>query len=157
MTIIYNDTIGLAYLATVYTRHVEGINVAFVEACTLAAKLIKCGVKVYSPIVNTHCISMHGGIDPLDHGIWLPFDRMMMNAADVLIVAHMQGWEESYGIGEEIKFFEAAGKPIFDLDPATLLMTRRKSSGIPNLEELRDILTRDKPKSVERGKGGFWS
>jgi hypothetical protein len=157
MTVTRPETVGLAYLATVYTRHEAGINVAFVEACTLAAKLIKCGVKCYSPIVNTHCVAMHGGLDPLDYSIWLRFDQAMMNAADVLIVAHMEGWQESFGIGEEIKFFEAAAKPIFDLDPSTLLMTRRKTSGIPRLEELRSILNRDKPKSVERGKGGFWS
>lgn len=142
--------LGLAYLATPYSRYKGGIAPAFVDACKLAAKLMTCRVKVCSPIVHCHSIAMHGAINPLDHAIWLPFDMAMMSAADTLIVAHMEGWDESFGIGEEIKFFEAAGKPIFDLDPATLLMTRRETSGMPRLTELRSILTREKPAPARR-------
>lgn len=142
------EDLGLAYLAAPYSRYVGGIAPAFVDACKLTAKLMTCGVKVYSPIVHCHSIAMHGAINPLDHNIWLPFDMAMMTAADTLIVARMAGWESSFGIGEEIKFFKAAGKPIYDLDPATLLMTRRKASGVPRLEELRSILTRS-PKESE--------
>ena len=83
-------------------------------------------MNVYSPIAHTHPLALYGNLDPLDHLIWLPFDQAMMNAADVLLIAHMQGWQESYGIAHEIEYFETAGKPIFDLDPKTLVMTKRK-------------------------------
>ena len=115
-----------AYLATPYTKYKPGIEQAFIDAAKLAAMLIRAGMKVYSPITHCHAIAVHGNLDPLDHSIWLPLDEAMMNACSVLIVAHMEGWQESYGVAEEIKFFEAAGKPIFDLDPKTLVMTRRK-------------------------------
>lgn len=108
------------YLATPYTKYPQGIEQAFIDASKLAARLIQSGLSVYSPIAHTHPIAIHGGIDPLDHKIWLPFDNAMMKAATFLLVAHMPGWEESYGIGEEIKFFKAMGKPIYDLDPETL-------------------------------------
>ncbi len=111
---------ALAYLATPYSKYKPGIEQAFIDAAKLAALLMRAGVNVYSPITHTH------PIDPFDHAIWMPFDEAMMTAADVLLVAHMQGWQESFGIAHEIKFFEDAGKPIFDLDPQTLVMTKRK-------------------------------
>lgn len=116
---------GLAYLATPYTKHPRGIWTAFFDAAEIAARLLSAGVKVYSPIAHTHPLAIFGGLDPLDHSIWMPFDEAMMTAASVLIVAHMEGWDSSKGIALEIKHFEARGKPIFDLDPKTLVMTRR--------------------------------
>jgi hypothetical protein len=61
----------------------------------------------------------------MDHAIWLPFDEAMMTRCDVLIVAHMTGWQESKGIAHEIDFFERANKSIYDLNPTTLMMHRR--------------------------------
>lgn len=119
----------LAYLATPYSRYKGGPARAYKDACKLAAKLLLAGIKAYSPIAHTHGIAIHGALDCLDHSIWLPFDEAMMKAADVLIVARMEGWEDSFGIAHEVKFFESAGKPIFDLDPATMVMTRRPETG----------------------------
>jgi hypothetical protein len=120
---IQND---LAYLATPYSRYKPNIEAAFKDAAKLAARLLITGLKVYSPICHTHPIAIYGALDALDHSIWLPFDEAMMAAADILIVAHMTGWEESRGVAHEIKFFEDAGKPIFDLDQVTLNMVRRQ-------------------------------
>lgn len=117
---------GIAYLATPYTRYQGGnIQRAFEDAAKIAARLLIAGIKVYSPICHTHPIAIFGALDALDHAIWLPFDEAMMEVSSVLIVAHMSGWEESSGIEHEVKFFEDAGKPIYDLDPQTLRMDRR--------------------------------
>lgn len=110
----------LVYLATPYSKYPAGIESAFAHACTIAGDLLVNGVKVYSPIAHTHPIAVHAEIDPLDHDIWLPFDRAMMDAADVCVVAKMPGWQASKGIAHEIKYFEACDKPVFYLDPATL-------------------------------------
>lgn len=117
---------NLSYLATPYTKYPDGPEQAFRDAASLAARLLRIGLKVYSPIAHTHPIAVYGNIDPLDLSIWLPFDEAMMIAADVLIVAHMAGWKESRGIAHEIQFFEESHKPIFDLEPKTLLMVRRR-------------------------------
>lgn len=116
---------SLAYLATPYSRFPFGLEVAFIEASQIAAKLLTSGIKVYSPIAHTHPIGFYGGLDLLDLTIWLPFDEAMMERADILIVAHMQGWHESIGVKHEIAFFEREKKPIFDLDPASMKMTKR--------------------------------
>lgn len=109
----------LIYLATPYSKYPEGLEIAFRRASALAARLMLRGLKVYSPIAHTHPLAIHGGVNPLDHSIWLPFDEAIMKKADALLVARMKSWERSYGISEEIKFFNAAGKPVHHLDPVT--------------------------------------
>lgn len=108
---------GFWYMATPYSKWPAGIDAAFEMACREAARLLKAGITVYSPIAHTHPIAKLGGIDPLSHEIWLAADRPLMDAARGLIVVRAHGWEDSYGIGEEIKVFRAAGKPILYVDP----------------------------------------
>lgn len=116
---------GLVYLATPYSRFPEGLDAAFHGAARLAARLIAAGVTVYSPIAHTHPIAMLGNLDPRDHAMWMKFDAAMMARADALGVAHLAGWRESRGMALEIAEFEAAGKPVFDIDPESLTATRR--------------------------------
>lgn len=104
------------YLATPYTKYPGGIEIAFQHACHVAAGLLKDGYKAYSPIAHTHPIAIYGGMDPLDHKIWLPFDEAMMRSCNAIIVAKMSGWADSYGVKHEIETFTKAGKPLFYLE-----------------------------------------
>lgn len=106
----------LIYVGTPYTKFPAGIEVAFQAACFLTGRLLRAGLKVYSPIAHTHPIAIHGGLDPLDHSIWLPFDAAMMDKADAMIVAMMDTWESSRGVRHEMDAFAAAGKPIYFMD-----------------------------------------
>ena len=117
---------SLIYVGTPYSKWPAGINDAFIEACKLTARLLSDGLKVYSPIAHTHPIAIYGALDPLDHNIWLPFDAAMMDAADAMIVATMDGWNESKGIDHEIQVFRKAGKPIYALNPKTMEITEFK-------------------------------
>jgi len=116
----------LAYLATPYSKYPDGPQTAFVHACKLAGRLLRAGVKLYSPIAHTHPIASYANIDLLDLSIWLPFDEAMMRACDVLIVAQLPTWQTSIGIAHEVAFFTRAEKPIFNLEPETLRMARRR-------------------------------
>lgn len=109
------------YLATPYSKFPGGIEAGFIAACKATAKLIAAGVRVYSPIAHTHPIAIHGGIDPLDHSIWLPADKPFMDAAFGLLVAKLDTWDRSYGIGEEIAAFTRAAKPIFYIEQEELV------------------------------------
>lgn len=113
------DTDELIYLATPYSKYKDGLNNAFVDTAKITAKLLQSGLRVYSPIVHTHPIAIYGNIDPYDHDVWLPFDRIMMEKADTLYVVLLDGWRESYGVAHEIDVFTEAGKPIWYYDPAT--------------------------------------
>lgn len=119
---------GLAYLATPYRKYPGGPEEAFVATCKLAALLIRTGINVYSPIAHSHAIATHGRLG-LHDPLWIAFAETMMQASRVLIVAQMPSWEESVGVEHEVKYFERAGKPIFDCNPATLLLIRRQPNG----------------------------
>lgn len=110
----------LIYLGTPYTKYMRGIEQAFEDASRLAAVLLLSGVNVYSPIAHTHPIAIHGGLDPLDHDIWLPFDAAMMEACDAMVIGALPGWQDSYGVGFEIATFRRERKPVYLLDPGTL-------------------------------------
>lgn len=119
----------LCYLATPYSKYPGGIEKAFQDASALAAKLLRLGVSVYSPIAHTHPIAVYGNIDPHDHDIWLPFDEAMMRACEYLLVAEMPGWQESKGIAYEIAFFERSGKAVYHIDAEGGAIRQRVSLG----------------------------
>lgn len=105
------------YLATPYSKYPGGLDAAWELACIAAAQLVKAGIRVHSPIASSHPIAVFGGIDKLDHTIWLPADEPFMHQAHGLIVLEAESWEISFGMAEEIKHFEAAGKPIIRMTP----------------------------------------
>lgn len=111
---------GFWYLATPYSKYADGIEAAFVEAAKQTALLIRAGVRVYSPICHTHPAAIHGGIDPLDHGIWLPADEPFVRAARGLLVCKLTGWKDSYGVSVEIRAFRKAGKPVIYMEPGAV-------------------------------------
>ena len=117
---------SVAYLASPYTHYPHGPERAFAEACRIAAQLIQCHLKVYSPIVHSHALCLYSDLDPLDHKIWKPINDAMLSICEVLIVAHMEGWKESVGMKHEIEVFERSGKRIYDLDPECFTMVQRK-------------------------------
>lgn len=102
------------YLASPYSKYPDGLDAAFREACRVTAYLIQNKIPVYSPIAHTHPVAIYGKMNPIDHDIWLPADLPLMNAAGGLIVVEMESWEDSFGIGEEIKAFK--GRPIKHLE-----------------------------------------
>lgn len=110
----------LLYVATPYSKYPAGTEAAFEAAAAITARLMQMGLKVFSPIAHSHPLAVHGDIDPLDHSIWLPFDRVMMAKADALLVVMMDGWEQSFGIQHEIEIFQKSLNPHFYLDPITM-------------------------------------
>jgi len=115
----------LAYLASPYNNYHTGSEQAFIDICVIAGHLIEAGVNLYCSIAHCHSIATHTGMALHNYDLWMPLDKMMMDRCDVMIIAHMLGWENSRGIKEEIEYFALAKKPIFDLDIKTLCMVRR--------------------------------
>lgn len=109
-------TPGWWYLGSPYSKHPLGIEAAYREICAIAARIMRHGVPVFSPIAHSHSVSVHGLIDPLDHEFWLPADAPFMQSAYGLLVAKMESWEESFGLRHEIEEFAKQGKPIFYLE-----------------------------------------
>jgi hypothetical protein len=104
------------YVATPYSKYPKalgGIAGAYRDACIATSILVEQGVRAYSPIVHTHPIAIEGNMDPYDHSIWMPQDEPFMRNASGLVVVMMDGWKQSTGVTEEVKYFEATGKPVF--------------------------------------------
>lgn len=113
---------GLVYLATPYTHYPAGLDAAYEEACALTARLKNVGVYSFSPISHGHGVSTHGNLDPRNAEMWLDWDEKFMEWCDACAVAMMESWEASDGIDREIKFFRKALRPVWMLDPATLMV-----------------------------------
>ena len=115
----------LAYLACPYNNYHTGSEQAHIDICIIAGHLIEAGVNLYCPIAHNHPIAKWTGIALHNYELWMPLDKMMMDRCEVLIMAHMLGWQDSRGMKEELDYFVAANKPVFDLDIKTLCMVKR--------------------------------
>lgn len=119
----------LIYLATPFTLYAEGFEPAATMASNIATRLAKATHgAVFSPIAHAYSLARSSDSDPIkDEVLWRPLNDRMMEECDILVVAHMDGWDTSQGIAQEVMAFTAAGKPIFDLcDINRIDMTRRQ-------------------------------
>ena len=107
---------GFWYVATNYSRHPDGLQSAFEEACRVTAELMRQGVPCMSPIAHSHPIATIGGIDPVDHELWVRNDAPLVHSACGCLVIMMPGWMDSRGVAHEIAEFTQAGKPVFFLE-----------------------------------------
>ena len=110
----------LVYLATPYTKYTAGLQCAFEDAARLAGEMVIRGVHVFSPIAHGHPISMYGGVQALNHPLWLTYDKKFMDLCEACVVGKLDGWEDSFGVAHEIEAFLGACKPIYFIDPITL-------------------------------------
>ena len=115
---------SLVYLGSPYSKYPDGIEAAFQEVSCIAARLLEQGVNVFCPIAHSHPLAEHGGLDPLDHSIWMPANTAYMGKSDALVIATMRSWKQSVGLHHEIEWFAQADKPIFFVDPETLEIER---------------------------------
>lgn len=107
---------GYWYLATPYSKHPGGVEEAADEACAVAAHLMREGLSIFSPIAHSHAVAIGGGLDLTDHDFWMPLDRPLFDGACGVIVAMMEGWEDSVGVAAEIEWAKRDGKPILYVD-----------------------------------------
>lgn len=80
----------------------------------MCGRLISAGVRTYSPIVHTHRIAASGYGPP---GGWYDYDLGMVGLFDALVVAMLDGWNESRGVRLEIERMRSLGKPILYVRP----------------------------------------
>ncbi|WP_417798712.1 DUF1937 family protein [Terasakiella pusilla] len=104
----------IIYLASPYTSTDPQVMEKRYEAVTeMAARLIKEGKIIFSPITMTHPLDkLLADGDTLGSDYWLDFDEAFMEACSELYVYKLAGWEESSGVIREISFFEKKGRKI---------------------------------------------
>lgn len=106
----------LIYLATPYSK-LDDLEAAATVAANIAARLAQATHgAVFSPIVHGHALCRAGNLDPLKDSVaWEALNGRMVEECDIIVVAHMHGWDESDGVAAEVIAFTAAGKPVFDM------------------------------------------
>jgi len=108
------------YLATPYTAHPGGLEIAYTQACEQAAFLISHGIPAFSPIVHSHPIATIGGLPHCDHDLWLRIDEHYMNGARAMIWCELAGHNKSHGMAWESSKFTAHNKRVITMRPWTV-------------------------------------
>lgn len=103
---------GLAYLASPYSKYYLGRDMAYEVACLKAAQLMKEGWNIFCPIAHSHAIETVAMDEIKEGDFWLKQDYAVLKNCEKLLVFKMYGWDESYGVQEEIKFAQQHNIPI---------------------------------------------
>lgn len=107
----------LVYLATPYTHADPKVCEARFRAVNAAAaKLMRDGLKIFSPISHSHPIAMAGEL-PIGWEFWREFDWAYLTHCHKIIVLKLDGWETSTGVTAELAFARELGLEILGMDP----------------------------------------
>ena len=102
----------MIYLACPYSDPDRAVRVMrFEYANRAAAKLMREGAFVFSPISHTHPIAEAGTL-PGDWNYWRAYDTAMIAACDKLIVLKAPGWDKSEGVLAEMEIAAEHGLPV---------------------------------------------
>lgn len=102
---------GISYLAGPYSSEFSEVCQArYDKLCQTAVVLMKSGIIVYSPIIYGHNLVKMGL--PGDFNYWGDFCLSILKNCQSLIVAKIDGWEESSGVKAEIDFAKSNGIPV---------------------------------------------
>jgi hypothetical protein len=107
----------MIYLASPYSSVQPAVRQErFEMACRAAAKLIRQGKTVFSPVAHSHAICQLGL--PKDWEFWERHDLAFLTMCDEVVVLTIDGWQESVGVRAEISVARKLGKPVSYLNPA---------------------------------------
>ena len=114
------DVDGFWYLGSPYSRYLAGIDAAYEDVCHERGLLVQNGVACFSPVIHSHPVARYCDMDPYDYAIWMPSEAPIMDCAKGLIVLMLDGWENSDGLKQEMRFFREKKLPIVFMTPGTV-------------------------------------
>ena len=110
----------MIYLASPYSDPDQTVReLRFHANVRAAAKLLRQGEAVFSPVVHGHPLSKQ--CLPTDWSFWKSIDLTFLHACSEVVVLMLDGWDQSVGVSEEIAIAERAGKPVRYLPGTTHL------------------------------------
>lgn len=99
------------YLASPYSHDDEAVREQRFDAvCEYAAKLMREGFHVYSPIAHGHAVARFGL--PGDWEFWREHCEQELRRSDGMIVLQLDGWTESVGIAHELTMTDSLNIPV---------------------------------------------
>ena len=103
------------YIASPYSHEDPAImEDRYKAVMKITAEYLQGKIHVYSPIVHCHEIAKVYSL-PKDYNFWKAYNKTMLDKADKLIVVMLDGWENSIGVSDEIKFATSRNKHILFL------------------------------------------
>lgn len=101
----------LWYLASPYTDDDPAVmQRRFEQTCQVAARLMRDGLHILSPIAHSHPIARYRL--PKDWEYWQELDMLLLSRCDGLIILTLDGWEESRGVTAEFEYAAQHGMHI---------------------------------------------
>lgn len=105
----------MAYLGGPYSDPDQAVVEARMEQfCRADAHLMEQGYHTMSPMLK-HFILQYRKL-PGNYAYWGDYSRNMLKRANVMIVLHIDGWDTSEGLADEMAQAEALGIPIRHAD-----------------------------------------
>ena len=102
----------MIYLACPYSHPDNNVREhRFKMANQAAARLMRDGHIIYSPLSHTHPIAVDGGL-PLDWAYWQSVDEFYIRLCEKVIVLMLTDWKSSKGVQAEIEIARALDKPV---------------------------------------------
>ena len=102
----------IIYLASPYSHpDKDVVEKRFAQVMKITAHLTRFGYIVFSPILHSHPLAVHHRLNG-DWDFWKRIDTAFIKASGLLLVAKLDGWEESKGVTAEIEIAEKYGIPI---------------------------------------------
>jgi len=110
-------TSQIIYLATPYSHPDPDVRLARYHTVNrVAAKMMRLGDIVYSPISHSHQMAIDYGL-PTDWGYWARSCTTIVSACAAMVVLRQDGWRESIGVTAEIEVARKHCLQIGYLDP----------------------------------------
>ena len=78
------------------------------------------GHHIYSPISQTHPISLEGDL-PGDWKYWEEYDKRIISICQKIMVLTIDGWRESIGVKAEIEFAKSIGLSVELACPVSII------------------------------------
>lgn len=88
------------------------------EAQRLASKLIEQGYLLVEPIASCHYKNDKLGLKA-EYDYWQRRDRRLVERCDGVIVLGMDGWKESVGVTDEVKYAKELGREVWLYSPGS--------------------------------------
>lgn len=112
----------MIYLASPYNGTPEVMQVRYEATRAVTARLLSIGHMIYSPIVHCHDLALHHEL-PKHFPFWRTYNLHFLDKADELWVHQLPGWNDSYGVNEEVLHWRLTRRePITYLDEAGNLL-----------------------------------
>jgi len=89
--------------------------------CKVAARMMEQGFHIFCPIAHSHPIEKIGMVDIKNGDWWLEQDYAILQHCREMWVCMLPGWQDSYGINQEILFAQKHGIPVSYIYPEKYL------------------------------------